>query len=69
MSATIIKELGDGLILRQATERDVESLAEFNSHIDSHDGWDKPDLSVAAWTRDMMPSRHSSVTVNDFTIV
>ena len=64
-----IRDLGDGLILRHASKRDAAALADFNSHIHSDDGWDKPDLRIAAWTRDLLARPHPTLSPGDFTIV
>lgn len=64
-----IRDLGDGLILRHASKRDAAALADFNSHIHSDNGWDKPDLRVAAWTHDLLARPHPTLTPRDFTIV
>lgn len=45
----LYKDLGDGLILRQTTPDDAESLAEFNANIHSDDGPDHPFEDVVAW--------------------
>ncbi len=64
-----IRDLGDGLILRHASKRDAAALADFNSRIHSDDGWDKPDLRIAAWTRDLLARPHPTLTPADFTVV
>lgn len=64
-----IRDLGEGLILRHASKRDATSLADFNSHIQSDDGPQKPDVRVAAWTRDLLVRPHPTLVPRDFTIV
>ncbi len=66
---TLIKPLGDGLILRRSTPTDAEKLAEFNSRIHSDDGWDKPDDRLAWWTRDLLTRPHPTFGEGDFTLV
>ena len=65
----IIRDLGGGLILRQATLEDTQALVDFNSHIhyDGEDG--KLDERVGAWTRDLMELPHPTFQVSDFTVV
>lgn len=63
------RALGDGLILRRSTAADAEKLADFNSHIHSDDGWDKPDDRLAWWTRDLLARPHPTFGKGDFTLV
>ena len=64
-----LRDLGDGLILCRSTADDAEALAEFNSRIHSEDGFDKPDLRVAAWTRDLLARPHPTFHPDDCTLV
>lgn len=63
------RAIGDGLILRRSTAADAEKLADFNSHIHSDEGWDKPDERLGAWTRDLLTRPHPTFGVGDFTII
>ena len=65
----ILRELGDGLILRRSLPADAEALADFCGHVHSDDGWDKPDLRIAAWTRDLLTKPHPTFTPDDFSVV
>jgi hypothetical protein len=65
----ILRNLGDGLILCRTSAEDAEALAEFNSRIHSDDGFDKPDLRVAAWTRDLVARPHPTFHPDDCTLV
>lgn len=65
----IIRDLGDGLILRRSTPADAEALADFCARIHSDGGPDKPDLRIAAWTRDLLTRPHPTFHPDDFTIV
>lgn len=65
----LIRDLGDGLILRRSTSADAEPLADFNSRIHSDEGPDHPDKWIAAWTRDLLSGNHPTFGVDDFTIV
>jgi hypothetical protein len=65
----IIRELGDGLILRRSTPADAEKLGAFNAMIHSDDGPDNPDDRLAAWTRDLLERPHPTFGSGDFTIV
>lgn len=67
-SSPLIRDLGDGLILRHATPNDAEALAEFNSRI--HSDWEgELDRYVASWTRDLLLRPHPTFSPGDFTIV
>jgi len=69
MSKNIIRDFGDGLILRQATPDDAEALAEFDSRVHSDLGWDKPDEHLAVWVRDLMLKPHPTFEPSDFLVV
>lgn len=68
-TTTVIRDLGDGLILRRSTPEDAEALATFNAAFHSDDGPDKPDERLAAWTRDLLTRPHPTFHPDDFTIV
>ncbi len=59
----ILRDLGDGLILRRAASADADALADFNGRIHGEDPADE--VRVAAWTRDLLnilfPKRLSDV--------
>ena len=65
----ILKDLGDGLVLRRATRADAEALAAFNSLIHQNEETHEPDEYVAAWTRDLLEKPHPTFQPGDFTIV
>jgi len=81
MSGNIIRDLGEGLILRQATVDcdnpidDVEALVEFDSRVLSDAGEDSPDTRLGAWVRDLanaprsMTQPHPTVEIGDFLVV
>ena len=50
----ILRDLGDGLVLRRSTPQDALALAEFNAGLHSDNGPENPDQGVAAWTRDLL---------------
>ena len=43
-------DLGDGLLLRRATQQDVDALSAFNGRIHRPDVSEEPDERIAAWT-------------------
>jgi hypothetical protein len=65
----ILRDLGDGLILRKATQADAEELVAFNSFIHGNQEKGTLDLRVGAWTRDLMTKPHPTFNPNDFTVV
>ena len=65
----IIRDLGDGLILRRATAADAEPLAAFNAVIHCDPDMEPPDEPVAIWTRDLFRGDHPTFDIGDFTIV
>jgi len=65
----ILRNLGNGLILCRSRIDDAEALAEFNSHIQSDEGFDQPDLRVGAWVRDLLTRPHPTFRPDDFTLV
>ncbi len=52
MTEQLIKDLGDGLILRHATLADEEAYVEFNRGIHGENEWDEK--ALADWTRDLI---------------
>ena len=66
---TILRDLGDGLILRRATLDDAEALATFNAQIFRAAGSEQPNMGIAAWTQDLLSGDHPSCGAGDFTIV
>jgi Acetyltransferase (GNAT) domain len=64
---TILRDLGNGLILRRSSPEDADALAEFNRAIHSDN---EPDGEcLAAWTHDLLSGQHPTFSPNDFTIV
>lgn len=66
-SPTILRDLGNGLVLRRPKPEDADALAEFNGTIHGDDELDKQ--RVAAWTRDLLTRPHPTLRPDDFTIV
>ena len=64
-----LKDLGGGLLLRQATPDDGEILATFNAHVHQHEDTNEPDERVGVWTRDLIERPHPTFRPGDFTIV
>jgi len=68
-NSLVIHHLDDGLIVRCATPADVDKLAEFDSHVHSDKGWERPDRHVALWVRDLMLRPHPTFKPGDFLVV
>jgi GNAT superfamily N-acetyltransferase len=64
---TLPRELGNGLLLRQATLADAEAIANFNSIIHGQPG--KPEERVKHWTLALMKGDYPSVSPADFLVV
>jgi hypothetical protein len=69
MRNIINKELGDGLILRNATIEDTDELAIFNSNIHKDPGQEEPNEFVDAWVRNLMTKPHPTLKPSDFTVI
>lgn len=65
----VIKDLGDGLILRRATNVDIETVATFNSLMHLYVGATEPLEGLAVWTRDLMQGNHPTTEARDFLVV
>ena len=63
----IIRDLGDGLILRHGSPEDADALCAFNARIHGED--EEDGKRVAAWTRDLIARPHPTLKPEDFTIV
>jgi len=62
----ILRDLGDGLIMRRSTHADADQLAAFNSRIH---GDDKPDPGIGVWTRDLLSGKHPTFGSDDFLLI
>jgi hypothetical protein len=69
MTATLPRDLGNGLILRWATPADTDAIVTFNAKIHSDHGPEKPDERVGVWTRDLLSGDHPTCQASDFTVV
>ena len=69
MVQTIIRDLGDGLILRRSSAADAGKLVEFNGNLHREPGAEGPEEHVAAWVGELMSGDHPTFDVGDFTIV
>ena len=69
MNQNIIRDLGDGLILRRSTPEDTEALVAFHGNLHQDPGQEGPEEYVAAWVRDLMEQPHPTFQPGDFTLV
>ncbi len=69
MNETIIRDLGDGLILRRSSPADAGRLVDFNGELHREAGSEEPEEYVATWVRDLMTKEHPTFDVGDFTLV
>lgn len=65
----ILRDLGDGLILRAATKRDADALVKFQLAAFAHPDTGESDEYVGGWTRDLMRGKHPSFKPGDFLVV
>ncbi|MBM3934827.1 MAG: GNAT family N-acetyltransferase [SAR202 cluster bacterium] len=66
-AGVVLRDLGNGLVMRRAAPSDADALAEFNRFV--HTGKDRPDELLAHWTRDLMSGRMPGFGPEDFTLV
>ena len=66
-SKLVLRDLGDGLILRRSAPEDADVLSDFNAVVNSLT--DQPDEQVRAWTCDLISGRLPRFDSEDFTIV
>lgn len=65
---TLPHDLGNGLLLRQATWNDAQALATFNIEIHSDNPQD-PERWLGEWTRDLLRGNHPTTGPQDVTVV
>lgn len=67
--SAVIRDLGDGLVLRQATTADIDAVALFNCRVFSEHGWDSPGTMLGFWVRDLMSDSHPTMAAGNFLVV
>jgi hypothetical protein len=67
-TTNIIRDLGNGLVLRRSTPADGQKLFDFNAAIHSDDP-EKPDGRIGTWARDLVEKPHPTFGTGDYTIV
>jgi hypothetical protein len=64
---SMLRDIGNGLIMRRSMPTDADALAEFNARLHSDDAADAECLNV--WTHDLLSGNHPTFSPNDFTII
>jgi len=67
MTDNIIRDLGNGILIRHSTSEDTDTLAAFNREIHGEDEWDT--RGVEDWTLDLMSGEGPTFDAGDFTVV
>ncbi len=67
MTGKIIRDLGEGLIIRHAALGDEQALVDFSIEIHSEGEWDG--VGLEAWVRDLISGEGPTFDTGDFTIV
>src|SRR5437764_1297856 len=65
----MLRDLGDGLVMRPATEADADRLGEFNADVLRAQDAPDPAPWMGAWTRDLISGRHPSFRADSALIV
>jgi hypothetical protein len=63
------QDLGDGLVLRHATKRDIKPLGEMQAHAFANPDTGELDIYLAGWTSDLMSGKHPTFKPHDFLVV
>ena len=64
----VLRDLGDGLVLRRATVADAETVAALNGAVHA-EAPQTYSAGIAAWTRDLMSGNHPAYRASDWTVV
>jgi len=67
MSESIVRDLGDGLVIRRSTAADTQALVKFNVQIHSEDDWDAK--GIEDWVLDLISGESPNFNTDDFLIV
>jgi len=67
MTDKVIRDLGEGIIIRHGTKADEQALVDFTLSIHSEGEWDGKGLE--AWIRDLVSGKDPTFNPKDFTIV
>jgi len=64
---TVLRDLGNGLIMRRSSPEDADALSAFNGKIHRED--DADEKRLIAWTRDLLTLPHPTFHADDFIII
>ncbi len=65
----IIRDLGDGLLVRRASRADAEELSGFDAMVHGNMQENIPDERVRVWVQDLLTRPHPTFAPGDFTVV
>src|SRR5256885_11539871 len=65
----MLRDLGDGLVMRPATEADADRLGEFNADVLRAQDAPDPAPWMGAWTRDLISGRHPTFRADSALVV
>src|SRR6267142_2052746 len=65
----MLRDLGDGLVMRRATEADADRLGEFNADVLRAQDAPDPAPWMGAWTRDLISGRHPTFRADSALVV
>ena len=66
---TILRDLGDGLVMRRSVAADAQAIAEFNSWVQGDPDAPHPVEGETHWALDLLRGNHPTFREDDFTIV
>ena len=66
---TILRDLGDGLVMRRSIAADAQAIAEFNSWVQGDPDAPHPIEGETYWALDLLRGNHPTFREDDFTIV
>ncbi len=69
MTTEIIRDLGDGLVLRRGRREDAEGLAKLNGEVFRPREATEPNEGMVAWTWDMLTRPHPTIQPEDYIVV
>lgn len=65
----VIRDLGDGLVLRSARPADADQVVEMNGILHMEHDATEPDESIREWTRDLFELDHPTFRLDEMTVV
>lgn len=65
----ILRDLGDGLVLRRGVPTDADALADLNEQVHGNPHTNERDARIGVWTRDLLTLPHPTFSPGDFTLV